>query len=194
MKKLLLIFGFLSFGVLCFGQQVDSLNTPNLPEPNLQLDKKNKVSDWPNPNKAILFAIIPGGGQIYNKRWWKVPLVYGAMTAGVLVIDYNRDFYVRFRDALNLARAGETHEFTQFGFSETTLKIRRDLANKYMQQAYLATFAIYLLQGTEAFVDAHLRTFDMDEDLSMKLRPNVEFLPQTNQPVVGMTLSIPISR
>ena len=142
------------FGVLCFGQQIDSLNTPTLPEPNLQLDKKKKVSDWPNPNKAILFAIIPGGGQIYNKRWWKVPLVYGAMTAGVLVVDYNRDFYLRFKNALNQARAGETHEFSAFGFSETTLKIRRDLANKYMQQAYLATFAIYLLQGTEAFVDA----------------------------------------
>jgi len=180
--------------MLGFCQQADSLKTASLPEPKLELDKKQKVADWPNPKKAILFAIIPGGGQVYNRRWWKLPLVYGALTAGVLIVDYNRDFYLRYRAALNLARAGEPHEFTPFGLSTTTLKIRRDLANKYMQQAYLATFAIYLLQGTEAFVDAHLRTFDMDEDLSLKLRPTVDFLPQTNQPVVGMTISIPISR
>jgi hypothetical protein len=194
MKKLLFACSFILFGMLGFSQQIDSLRSPSLPEPKLKLDKEVKISDWPNPKKAILFAIIPGGGQVYNRRWWKLPLVYGAMTAGVLVIDYNRDFYLRYREALNLARAGETHEFTPFGLSTTTLKIRRDLANKFMQQAYLATFAIYLLQGTEAFVDAHLRTFDMDEDLSLKLRPSVDFLPQTNQPVVGMTISIPISR
>lgn len=194
MKKLIL-FVFLG-GFLCqgFGQQLDSLDTKPEKEPDLKLEKTTLSSDWPNPNKAILFAIIPGGGQIYNKRWWKLPLVYGAMAGGIWVIDYNRGFYIRFRDALNLSRAGLPHEFSELGFNTTTLKIKRDLANKYMQQAFLATFAIYVLQGTEAFVDAHLRNFDIDEDLSFKIVPNVDFLPEINQPMVGLSLTIPISR
>ena len=194
MKKLILVILLVTCGFIGFGQHVDSLKTADLPEPQLNLDKEAKVSDWPNPKKAILYAIIPGGGQIYNKRWWKVPLVYAAMGAGVWFIDYNRDFYLRFSNALNLARAGQPHEFTEFGLTIETLKIRRDIANKYMQQSYLATVAIYLLQGTEAFVDAHLRNFDLDEDLSLELRPSVDFMSLTNHPVVGMTLSVPISR
>ncbi|MCB0651139.1 MAG: hypothetical protein KDC85_07685 [Saprospiraceae bacterium] len=194
MKKLIL-FVFL-VGFLCqgFGQQLDSLAIKPEKEPDLKLEKTTRSSEWPNPNKAILFAIIPGGGQIYNKRWWKLPLVYGAIAGGIWVIDYNRGFYIRFRDALNLSREGLPHEFSELGFTSTTLKIKRDLANKYMQQAFLATFAIYVLQGTEAFVDAHLRNFDIDEDLGFNITPNVDFLPEINQPIVGLSLTIPISR
>ncbi|KAA3637407.1 MAG: hypothetical protein DWQ02_06815 [Bacteroidetes bacterium] len=183
----------LFFGMLSFGQQIDSLNTPELPEPQLQLNKKEKA-EWPVPKKAILFSIVPGGGQIYNKRWWKVPVVYGFMAGGVWAINRNRGFYLRFNEALNLSRQGLPHEFTELGLTTTTLKIRRDLANKYMQQSYLATVVFYLLQGTEAFVDAHLRNFDLDEDLSFKVSPSLEYIPQSNQPVVGMTIAIPISR
>lgn len=194
MKKLLLVCIMLFFGLLGFGQQIDSLTTPELPEPELNLNEIQKADEWPSPKKAILFAIIPGGGQIYNKRWWKVPIVYAFMAGGIYAIDLNRDWYLRLNTALNLSREGLEHEFTPFGLTTTTLKIQRDRYNKYMQQSYLATVAFYLLQGTEAFVDAHLRNFDLDEDLSFKVSPSLEYIPQTNQPVVGMTIAIPISR
>ncbi len=193
MKKQFLIIFLSCIGFWGYGQQIDSLETPELTQPDLKLEK-TKVKDWPNPNKALLFSIIPGGGQLYNKRWWKVPIVYGAIGTGIAIIDYNRGFYLQFKEALNLSRADLPHDFTYLGYNTATLKIKRDLANKYMQQAYLGTLLVYLLQSTEAFVDAHLRNFDMDEDLSFELHPQMEVLPTFNQPVVGLSVCISIGR
>lgn len=193
MKKLLLITVLLLAGFSGYSQLADTLDNPILREPDLQLEKSAKA-EWPNPNRAILFSIIPGGGQIYNKKLWKVPIVYAAVGIGVGVSYYNRSIYIRLRDALNLSRQGMEHEFSYLGWGTTTLKIRRDTYNKYMQQAYLGTLVVYLLQATEAFVDAHLMTFDMDEDLSMQVLPKSDFIPFLNQPTVGISLSIPISR
>jgi hypothetical protein len=193
MKKQFLIICLSCIGFWGYGQQIDSLETPDLTQPDLKLEKI-KVKDWPNPNKALLFSIIPAGGQIYNKRWWKVPIVYGALGVGISIIDYNRGFYLQFKEALTLSRAGLPHDFSELGYTSATLKIKRDLANRYMQQAYLGTLLVYLLQSTEAFVDAHLRNFDMNEDLSFELHPLMEVLPELNQPVVGLSISIPIGR
>lgn len=191
MKKILLvILSIFYFTFLGNSQVADSTK-------NTQINIKKAIApkvkkDWPDPNKAILFAIIPGGGQVYNKRWWKVPLVYAAIGGGIAVIKYNRDVYLEFKEALDLERAGLPHQF--IGTNATTLKRVRDLANRNMQQAYLITFGLYLLQATEAFVDAHLRDFDVSEDLSFKIKPNMEYTALLNQATLGLSISIPISR
>ena len=191
MKKIL----FTILSIFCFtifgnSQVADTTKSAQI---NIEKAIPSKVKkDWPDPNKAILFAIIPGGGQIYNKRWWKVPLVYAAIGGGIAVIKYNRDAYLEFKEALNLSRAGLPNSFP--GVNDTTLKRVRDLANRNMQQAYLITFGLYLLQATEAFVDSHLRDFDVSEDLSFKIKPNMEYTPLLNQATLGVSISIPISR
>ena len=191
MKKILLaILSIFCFTVLGYSQVADSTKSTQINIEELVPSKVKK--DWPNPNKAIIFAIIPGGGQIYNKRWWKIPFVYAALGGGIAVIKYNRDAYLVYKEALNLSRAGLPNQFP--GVSATTLKRVRDLANRNMQQAYLITFGLYLLQATEAFVDAHLRDFDVSEDLSFKIKPSMEYTPVFNQAVPGVSISIPISR
>lgn len=150
--------------------------------------------DYPNPKRAALFSlIIPGAGQLYNKRWWKVPLVYGALTGMVLVIDYNQSLYRRLRTALDLKRKGEEHEFSGTSIDNlSSLRSLRDSYDKNTQTAYVGMVLVYTLQAMEAFVDAHLKGFNVDDDLGLKVRPNIDIIAPTGQPVMGIGVSIPL--
>lgn len=153
-------------------------------------------ADYPNPKKAaILSGIIPGAGQAYNKRWWKVPLVYGAMGGMVYLIDFNQSRYRRLRSALVKERAGEEHEFTGTSIgNERSLLSLRNRFDKNTQLSYIGFVFVYMLQSIEAFVDGHLKEFDIEEDLTFKVRPKLDFSPIANQPVIGLGLSIPLNR
>ncbi|MCO6488514.1 MAG: hypothetical protein J5I98_08860 [Phaeodactylibacter sp.] len=151
--------------------------------------------DYPNPKKAALLSlIIPGAGQIYNKRWWKTPLVYGALTGMALVIDYNQSRYRRLRTALNLKRQDEPHEFSGTTLDNlNTLRTLRDNYDKNTQTAYVGMVLVYVLQAMEAFVDCHLKGFNVDDDLSLKVRPSLEVIGATGQPVMGVGFAIPLN-
>jgi hypothetical protein len=151
--------------------------------------------DYPDPRKAgLLSLIIPGGGQLYNKRWWKVPLVYGAMGGMAAVIDYNQSRYRRLRDALELERMQKEHEFTGTAIGNVnTLRTLRDRFDKDTQMAYFGFFLVYALQAMEAFVDAHLKTFDISDDIGFQLKPQVDISP-FGQPALGIGLAIPLNR
>ena len=125
-----------------------------------------------DPKKALLWSIIPGGGQVYNRRWWKVPLVFSAFSGVAAVLNFNSSNYNRFETAYQQALAGETHEFSGTITSISSLKGFRDNFNKTRQTSYFYLVGIYLLQGVEAYVDTQLRDFDMDEGLShFQLQP-----------------------
>lgn len=150
----------------------------------------------PVPKKAALLALaIPGGGQIYNRDYWKLPLVYGAFGGMIYAIDYNSDFYTRFRDALIAERAGEPHEFDDLNIgNEQSLLNKRNEFDKNRQLAYVGLVLVYALTAVEAFVDAHLRNFDIEDDLTWELKPQFEQLPLSGQTLIGVGLSIPLDR
>ena len=131
-----------------------------------------------NPKRALLYAIVPGGGQIYNRRWWKLPIVYGTFAGLVAVIEDNQRNYQRFQSAYQLALNEEPHEFTGTRLdSPASLRNLRDAYDKNRQTAYVIIVVAYAMQGIEAFVDAHLRDFDIDDDLSFKLQPKLQVPP-----------------
>ncbi|RMG80322.1 MAG: hypothetical protein D6714_14855 [Bacteroidetes bacterium] len=178
-------------------KQPDTLSTTDTAAmPAIQ--KKNGLwyriwkKDYPNPKKALYLALVfPGGGQIYNKRWWKLPLVYGGLTLSALAIDFNVKRYKIFRDAYIAELAGEEHRFTGTGLDAGDLRRFRDFYDKNRQLSYIGFVAVYLVQGAEAFVDAHLRTFDVSEDLSLKIRPVLQSSPGA-YPAPGLGLSLQI--
>lgn len=197
MKRLLTILVlFCCLGRLA-AQQVDTTVTEAPVDTVIEKQKKENWfnRDYPNPKRAALLSLaIPGAGQLYNKRWWKVPLVYGALTGMVLVVDYNQSLYRRLRDALNLKRQGEEHEFTGTTLDNlSTLRSLRDSYDKNTQTAYVGIVLVYTLQAMEAFVDAHLKGFDVNDDLSLRVKPNVEFIAPLGQPVMGIGVSIPLN-
>ncbi len=150
----------------------------------------------PKPKKAMILSLaLPGAGQIYNKRWWKVPLVYGALGGMYAVIDFNQSRYRRFRTALDLKRAGMEHEFSNTRIdNEQSLLTLRNGYDKNTQMSYFAFILVYTLQALEAFVDAHLKNFDMDDDLSIRLKPTIDLAPGARQPVMGIGLTIPLNK
>lgn len=148
----------------------------------------------PEPKKAMILSLaLPGAGQVYNRRWWKLPFVYGALGGMYAVIDYNQSRYRRFRTALDLKRAGMEHEFsgTQID-NEQSLRTIRNGYDKNTQMSYFGFILVYALQAMEAFVDAHLKNFDIDDDLSLRVRPTLDVVPGIQQPVMGIGLSIPL--
>lgn len=152
-------------------EPVVELGLPEVKEPRIYV-----------PRKALMWAIIPGGGQVYNRRWWKVPLVFSAFSGVVAVLDFNQSNYERFRDAYDLQLAGQEHEFSSLGYSDDALRSLRNNFNKSRQTNYFMLLAVYLLQGVEAYVDTHLRNFDIDEDLSQW-----QITPQVMPGIAGQT-------
>lgn len=153
------------------------------------------------PKRALLWAIIPGGGQVYNRRWWKVPLVYGGLAGAVGILDYNQSRLNRIKRALLNRCFGPsvdstcqvvTDEFTNTRFNEiTTLRRVRDGYERNRQTAIFGVLAVYLMQGVEAFVDAHLRNFDIEDDIGFRVRP--QLLPPGGY-AFGLGVEIPLGR
>ncbi len=132
------------------------------------LDKK-----YPNPNRAAAMSlIIPGSGQIYNKKYWKLPIVYGALGGlGYLIVDSSSE-YRSFRDAYTAVIDDDPNTINPFStLGESSLLSIRDRFNKRRQQGYIFFALTWILNSLDAYVDAHLNSFDVSEDISMIVNP-----------------------
>ncbi len=120
--------------------------------------------------------IFPGWGQFYNKDYWKLPLVYGAYAGGYLVFLYNDDRYQEYRQGyIERIDDDDTNDFDTFGeFASTEgIKRARDRFRQFRDRSLLAIAGIHILQVIEAYVDAHLNGFDVSDNLSLEINPNV---------------------
>jgi len=168
--------------------------------------KKIKPINPLAPSKAAFYsAVLPGLGQIYNKRYWKVPLVYAAIGSGILVYDLNNRQYNRWRDAFKSRQAGFTNdEFYDFRtpddgilpdepvFDIGDLENQQEQFQRDRDLALVVTILMYALNIVDANVDAHLKQFNIDDDLSMDMEfsPYIDLNPITNNPNYGMALVI----
>ena len=149
----------------------------------------------PNPKTSLrLSRIFPGAGQLYNGKWWKVPLVYGALGGMIYTIDFNQSRYRRLQTALELQLENQPHEFSDRITSPDALRSLRDQYDKAAQLSYIGTFAVYIVIGVEAFVDAHLQNFDVSEDLSLRVKPVLVLPTPTQPPAAGIGLSLGFRR
>ena len=168
LKKILFFFAVLiSFSI---SAQKDSTQVDDL-----KIKGKIKLnSNYFNPlspSKAAFYsAIFPGGGQIYNKKYWKAPIVWAAMGTSIYLYLDNNEEYNRYRTAFKMREAGLQDEFTNGDGSlivsrnglvsaQKTLKSNRDLA-------LLTTVVFYVLQIVEASVNAHLLQFNTNNNLT----------------------------
>ena len=116
--------------------------------------------------------MIPGAGQIYNKKYWKLPFVYGALGGLGYMAYFNQDQYTTFRDAYLAQVDDEPDTINPFStLSETALLTRRDAFDKRRQQAYVFFVLGWVLNSVDAYVDAHLASFDVNEDISAHIQP-----------------------
>ena len=151
--------------------------------------KTNEVS---SVTRATTLAVIcPGAGQICNKSYWRVPIVLGGFATTIYCIDWNNRGFQRFKKAYRLRvdydnnpgnyPSGSTDEFGG-RYSATFLKNLRDSYRRNRDLCIILTAGMYILQIIDAHVDAHLRDYDISDDLSMNVVPVFDY---TYSPVVG---------
>jgi hypothetical protein len=138
----------------------------------------------------VYSLILPGAGQFYNGRWWKTPLVYGAIGGTLAVAINNQQNYRIFQEAYVLKLQQQTHRFSGTVLDDSRrLRVFRDRFDKGRQSWYIFSVAVYGLQAVEALVDAHLQDFDVSEDLSIQLKPTLS-LPTLGPPMPGFGIFI----
>ncbi len=140
---------------------------------------------------ALRSAIVPGLGQIYNKKYWKLPLVYGAIAIPVSLFSYNKTWYDRTRFAYQVRSNQDTASYPQIWrslkpISTESLKRYRNEFRKSMDLSVLYFLLAWGLNIVDATVDGHLRTFDISNDLSMEVKP---YIPP-NLSSGGLTLKV----
>lgn len=171
-------------------------NKPTVnPELNIiAADSINLAYDANRPARAAFYsAILPGLGQVYNKKYWKVPIVYGALGTGVAIYLWNDNQYQELRDAFRIRLAGGTNDrFSDAQgnpfISDLGLERAQRNTQRNKELTLLITAGIYILQIIDANVDGHLKDFNVDRNLS--LTPtilHIEHVPSGNN--IGLSLN-----
>lgn len=160
-------------------------------------DKKLNIFD---PRKAaIRSAILPGLGQIYNKKYWKLPIVYGALGISGSVFVYNFKWYKRTRYAYKVLATKDTANFPrvyrdlQIFISRndlTRLQYARDQYRRSIDYSALFFVLLWGLNVVDATVDAHLKGFDVSPDLTLRVKPGHSEMAGTN----GLSLVLDIGK
>lgn len=154
------------------------------------------------PSKAAFYsAILPGLGQIYNKKYWKAPIVWGVLGGTIYAYTFNNTQYQRFRTAFIRRQAGFTDDefFDLRGDNAPGDGPDFDLGDLENQQVrfqeqrdlmLVLVIAAYALNIVEANVNAHLKQFNIDDDLSLDFQPYLDVNPITNNANYGMGLTL----
>ncbi len=117
---------------------------------------------------GTLSAVFPGTGQIYNRKFWKLPIVYGACGGMGYLIFSNHRTYSRYRDVIKFRTGSNPSGIDLFPeYSTEQLLTLQDQARRNRDLFIIAGTLIYALQIVDAVVDAHLKTFDVSDDLSL---------------------------
>lgn len=147
----------------------------------------NKKIFIPNPTKATWLAlVIPGGGQIYNRKFWKLPIIYGGFAGCAYALTWNnkmyKDYMQAYKDAaLGNWEANSIHDLLPPGYLDRTpktqitetLRKQKDTYRRYRDLSIFAFIGVYLISVIDAYVDAELSNFDITPDLSMRVEPAV---------------------
>lgn len=141
-----------------------------------------------SPLKATLFsAVIPGAGQIYNKKYWKLPIVYGGLGTCIYFIDRNTRKYKVYRDGLIAEQDGDPATVNTTGYTAFQLDQLQDTYRSWRDLSWIICAGVYVLQILDANVDAHLFYFDVSKDLGFFVRPSLDFTGGLNS---GLCLSL----
>ncbi len=168
----------------------------------------NLKDKWiPNPKKALWLAIaFPGGGQIYNRKYWKLPLIYGGFLGCFYAISWNdtmyRDYSQAFVDIMdNDPNTNSYNNFLPPTYDvnanlerlQNLFKKKKNYYRRYRDMRIFIAIGVYALSVIDAYVDAELSSFDISKDLSMKVKPSVitdKAMANTNGNSYGLKCAI----
>jgi hypothetical protein len=148
--------------------------------------KSNPINPLAPSKAAFYSAILPGLGQAYNKKYWKIPIVYGAMGTSLYFYFSNNQQYHNYRDAYKKRLAGL--EETRYDFlTDSQLIQAQRVTQRNRDLSLLVTLGFYILNIVDANVDAHLMQFNVNDKLTFQ--PDVYQNTITSKPNLGLSLN-----
>lgn len=186
-------------------QEVDSLTATLKNENIVVIDSLILSKEAINPlapSKAAFYStMLPGLGQIYNKKYWKAPIVWGALGGSIYAYSWNNNNYQRFRTAFKRRQAGfiddefyDLNDDNEPGslpdLDVGDLESQQERFQESRDLMLVLTIIVYALNIVDANVTAHLKQFNVDDDLSLDFQPYLDLNPITNNPNYGMALTI----
>ncbi|WP_232369882.1 MULTISPECIES: DUF5683 domain-containing protein [Prevotella] len=167
----------------------DSLKLKLIGNNTAHPQKKKDWSSWrPNPKRALWLALVlPGAGQIYNRKYWKLPIVYGGFVGCAYAMNWNNQMFHDYSQAymdimdddpntqsynqfLHLGAKIDASNIQQY---QSLFKKRKDRYRRWRDMSFFVLIGVYALSVIDAYVDASLSEFDISNDLSLRVQPTV---------------------
>jgi len=171
----------------CTAQKADKKNT------EVSISDSTVVKRPHSPFKATIMSVaLPGLGQVYNGKWWKVPIIYGAFGGLVYSAVWNHGKCRTYRDAYLLRVDDDPATIDQFQGRYTDANLRQlvDYYQRNRDISFIFIGVFYALNIIDAGVDAHLKGFDVSDDLSMQIRPTMQPIGPYQQPMPALAVTL----
>ncbi|HET6227269.1 MAG TPA: DUF5683 domain-containing protein [Bacteroidia bacterium] len=149
-----------------------------------------KAVVYHSPRKAALYStVLPGLGQAYNKKYWKIPVLYCAAGGLAYSIIYWQRTYIEFRTAYRIRVDTVSTTFDEFVgvYNDAQLLSATQIAHRYRDLSVFGTVLLYVLNIVDASVDAHLYNFDVSDNLSLNIQPTFITTVGLNSPRTNIT-------
>lgn len=186
--------------------EMDTIATSVVITDSVPAKKKRDWNTWrPNPKRAMWLAIVlPGAGQIYNRKYWKLPIFYGGFVGCLYALSWNGQMYHDYSQAYVdlMDNDPNTQSYNDFLHLGTTInesnkahyqeifRKRKDRYRKWRDLSVFALIGVYALSVIDAYVDASLSEFDISDDLSLRVAPTIINDQSSRTPVKSSAIGV----
>ena len=182
----------------------DSSNLAKLNQSLKPVKKKRDWSTWhPEAKRAMWMALVlPGAGQIYNRKYWKLPIIYGGFVGCAYAITWNNQMYHDYSQAYldimdddpntqsynQFLHLGATIDASNIDRYKEIFRKRKDKFRRWRDMGVFVMIGVYAFSVIDAYVDASLSEFDISDDLTLRVEPTVMNDKRTNNPFKSASL------
>ncbi len=187
----------------------DSSNLAKLNQSLKPVKKKRDWSTWhPEAKRAMWMALVlPGAGQIYNRKYWKLPIIYGGFVGCAYAITWNNQMYHDYSQAYldimdddpntqsynQFLHLGATIDASNIDRYKEIFRKRKDKFRRWRDMGVFVMIGVYAFSVIDAYVDASLSEFDISDDLTLRVEPTVMNDKRTNNPIKSASLGLQCS-
>lgn len=187
----------------------DSSNLAKLNQSLKPVKKKRDWSTWhPDAKRAMWMALVlPGAGQIYNRKYWKLPIIYGGFVGCAYAITWNNQMYHDYSQAYldimdddpntqsynQFLHLGATIDASNIDRYKEIFRKRKDKFRRWRDMGVFVMIGVYAFSVIDAYVDASLSEFDISDDLTLRVEPTVMNDKRTNNPFKSASLGLQCS-
>jgi hypothetical protein len=182
-----IVFLLLALTPTAFSQQTSGSDSLSAETVKMDTVRRHSVK-----RAVIQSAVVPGWGQVYNKKWWKVPIIYAGFGGLGFAIGWNAEKFRTYSDAYRARVDGDSATVDQYVgvYSADNLVVLKNYYKRNMNLAIIFTGVLYALNMIDAAVDAHLFEYDISDDLTLRVQPVMQLSGSKTTNYTGLTMKM----